>query len=170
MDHSKNKPLDSNELSQSIEDILPTSLEELKKRRENLLKQLNDSKKKTKPLDRLAIWITKRVGSMGFFVVIFLWTVSWLAWNMVSPKQLRFDPYPGFILWLFVSNMIQLFLMPLIMIGQNVDAKQSDLRAEVDLKINAQAEIEIETIVLHLERQNKIMLQLLKHLQETKDQ
>jgi uncharacterized membrane protein len=107
---------------------------------------------------------------MGFFVVIFLWTVSWLAWNMVSPKQLRFDPYPGFILWLFVSNMIQLFLMPLIMIGQNVDAKQSDLRAEVDLKINAQAEIEIETIVLHLERQNKIMLQLLKHLQETKDQ
>jgi uncharacterized membrane protein len=152
-------------INKSIEETLPASLEELKKRREKLLKEVAQSKRKTKPLDRLAVWITKRVGSMGFFVIIFLWTVIWLSWNMLAPKPLRYDPYPAFVLWLFISNMIQLFLMPLIMIGQNVDAKQNDLRAEVDLKINAQAEIEIETILLHLERQSKIMMKLLKHIE-----
>ncbi len=39
---------------------------------------------------------------------------------MFAPKSLRFDPYPGFVLWLFISNMIQLFLMPLLLIGQNL--------------------------------------------------
>jgi len=103
---------------------------------------------------------------MGFFVIIFCWTVSWLSWNTVGPKSARFDPYPGFVLWLFISNTIQLFLMPLIMIGQNVDAKQSDLRAQVDLQINAQAEIEIETILLHLERQYKLMSRILKDIED----
>ncbi|MDQ6815238.1 MAG: DUF1003 domain-containing protein [Bacteroidota bacterium] len=149
----------------SIEESLPFSLEELKKRRQKLLKELEKSKTQTKALDKLAVWITKRVGSMGFFVIIFIWTVVWLSWNILAPKSMRYDPYPGFVLWLFVSNMIQLFLMPLIMIGQNVDSAQSDLRAEVDLKINAQAEIEIETILLHLERQNKIMMKLLQHIE-----
>jgi uncharacterized membrane protein len=71
-------------------------------------------------LDRLAVWITERVGTMVFFLIIFTWTVCWLFWNMLAPKSLRFDPYPGFVLWLFISNMIQLFLMPLLMIGQNL--------------------------------------------------
>lgn len=150
----------------SIEESLPFSLEELKKRREKLLHELEKSKRKTKTLDKIALWITKRVGSMGFFVIIFIWTIAWLSWNILAPKSLRYDPFPGFVLWLFMSNLIQLFLMPLIMIGQNVDSKQSDLRAEVDLKINAQAEIEIETILLHLERQNKIMMRLMQHIEK----
>ena len=100
------------------------------------------------PLDRLALWITLRVGSMGFFVIIFIWTVSWLSWNMLAPRAVRFDPYPGFVLWLFISNMIQLFLMPLILIGQNLQAKESDQRAKNDYKINLKAEAEIQAIRL----------------------
>jgi len=42
-------------------------------------------------------------------------------------------------------------LMPLIMIGQNVQSKHADMRAEADLKINTQAELEIETVLTHLE-------------------
>ena len=98
------------------------------------------------PLDRLALWITLRVGSMGFFVIIFIWTVSWLSWNMLAPRAVRFDPYPGFVLWLFISNMIQLFLMPLILIGQNLQSKESDQRAKNDYKINLKAEAEIQAI------------------------
>ena len=98
------------------------------------------------PLDRLALWITLRVGSMGFFVIIFVWTVSWLSWNMLAPRAVRFDPYPGFVLWLFISNMIQLFLMPLILIGQNLQSKESDQRAKNDYKINLKAEAEIQAI------------------------
>jgi len=98
------------------------------------------------PLNRLALWITTRVGSMGFFVVIFVWTVSWLSWNMFAPKGLRFDPFPGFVLWLFISNVIQLFLMPLIMIGQNLQGGVAEQRAKNDYKVNLRAEKEIKEI------------------------
>jgi uncharacterized membrane protein len=111
------------------------------------------------PLDRLALWITLRVGSMGFFVIIFVWTVSWLSWNILAPRAVRFDPYPGFVLWLFISNMIQLFLMPLILIGQNLQSKESDQRAKNDYKINLKAEAEIQAIRASLKA-------ILKHLEE----
>jgi len=111
------------------------------------------------PLDRLALWITLRVGSMGFFVIIFVWTVVWLSWNMLAPRAVRFDPYPGFVLWLFISNMIQLFLMPLILIGQNLQAQESDQRAKNDYKINLKAEAEIQAIRASLKS-------ILKHLEE----
>jgi uncharacterized membrane protein len=97
-------------------------------------------------LSRLALWITMRVGSMGFFLLIFAWTVSWLFWNMFAPKSMRFDPYPGFVLWLFISNMIQLFLMPLIMIGQNLQGRGAEERAKNDYKVNLKAEKEIKEI------------------------
>jgi uncharacterized membrane protein len=58
-----------------------------------------------KQSERFAIWITDRVGTMGFFFVIFVWTISWLSWNMFAPKEYRIDPYPAFVLWLFISNM-----------------------------------------------------------------
>ena len=121
-------------------------------------------------MDKLALWITEHVGSMGFFIIIFLWTLVWLAWNTLVPVQLRFDPYPAFVLWLFISNMIQIFLMPLIMIGQNLQARHAELRAEQDFLINKKAEIEIETILLHLENQNDLILQILKHIRESGNQ
>jgi uncharacterized membrane protein len=115
-------------------------------------------------LDKLACWITDHVGTMGFFIVIFVWTVTWLSWNMFAPKDLRFDPYPGFVLLLFLSNMIQIFLMPLIMIGQNLQASHSDARAEADFDVNTRAETEIENILLHLENQNQLIMEILNRL------
>ncbi len=117
-------------------------------------------------LDVLALVITKRVGTIGFFLLIFFWTVSWLSWNVFAPVGLRFDPYPAFVLWLFISNMIQLFLLPLIMIGQNLEGKHSELRAERDLEINVKAEKEIEVILEHLENQQELMFKILKQLEE----
>ena len=103
-------------------------------------------KVKLTPLNRLALWITRRVGSMGFFITVFTWTVCWLMWNMFAPKSLRFDPFPGFVLWLFISNMIQLFLMPLLLIGQNLQGQRGEQRAKNDYKVNQKAEKEIEAI------------------------
>jgi uncharacterized membrane protein len=102
-------------------------------------------------LDRLALWITEHIGSMGFFVAIFVWTAGWLLWNMFAPRSLRFDPFPGFVFWLFISNMIQLLLMPLIMIGQNLQSKVADERAESDYEVNRKAETEIQEIKARLD-------------------
>ena len=117
-------------------------------------------------LDRLAAWITDRVGTMGFFFVIFTWTVGWLLWNTVASDRLRFDPYPAFVLWLFISNMIQIFLMPLLLIGQNLQEKYNSARAEVDFEVNVKAEKEIETILLHLEEQNKLIIKILERIEQ----
>lgn len=118
-------------------------------------------------LEKIAVWITDHVGSMGFFMIILTWTVVWLGWNTLAPKELMFDPYPAFVLWLFISNMIQIFLMPLIMIGQNLQSRHAELRAEADFEINTKAEIEIETIMLHLENQNELILKILDHIQQS---
>jgi uncharacterized membrane protein len=105
-----------------------------------------NSKVQATPLNRLALWITDHVGTMQFFLVIFAWTVGWLFWNMFAPKSMRFDPYPGFVLWLFISNMIQLFLMPLLLIGQNLQGRGAEERAKNDYKVNRKAEMEIQEI------------------------
>jgi uncharacterized membrane protein len=119
-------------------------------------------------VDRLAIWITDRVGSMGFFMVIFVWTAAWLGWNALAPRPLRFDPFPAFVLWLFISNMIQIFLMPLIMVGQNLQSRHSEARAESDYEVNVKAEREIEAILLHLERQADGIESILKPMSSEK--
>jgi uncharacterized membrane protein len=115
---------------------------------------------RTTPLNRLALWITQYVGSMGFFLLIFFWTASWLLWNVFAPKGLRFDPYPGFVLWLFLSNTMQLFLMPLVMIGQNLQGRGAEARAKSDYKVNQRAEREIQEV----QRQLKEILAKLEEL------
>jgi uncharacterized membrane protein len=110
------------------------------------------------------------VGSMGFFMLIFIWTTCWLGFNTLAPESMRFDPYPAFVLWLFMSNMIQIFLMPLIMIGQNLQSDHAEARAEADFDVNVRAEEEIETILMHLESQNKLMMEILERLDKQRSQ
>jgi len=119
------------------------------------------SKVRTTPLNRLALWITEHVGTMQFFLVIFAWTVLWLFWNMFAPKSVRFDPYPGFVLWLFISNMIQLFLMPLLLIGQNLQGRGAEERSKNDYKVNRKAEVEIQEMKEQLK-------EILKRLEQMK--
>jgi uncharacterized membrane protein len=140
------------------------SLEELKKLRKPIINTYKEHREHISKMDRLAIWITEHVGTMGFFMIILCWTIIWLSWNIFAPKSMQFDPYPAFVLWLFISNMIQIFLMPLIMIGQNLQGKHSELRAESDYQVNLKAEREIETILMHLENQNDMILKILNRL------
>ena len=52
--------------------------------------------------------------------------------------------------------------MPLLMIGQNIQGRQSEARAVHDLDMNIKAEAEIETILNHLERQNDMLMAMLQ--------
>ena len=119
---------------------------------------------KLTPLDRLAMWITIRVGSMGFFLCIFGWTAFWLGWNLLAPRALQFDPPMAFVFWLFISNVIQILLMPLIMVGQNLLGHHAEVRAEHDLEVNVRAEREIELILQYLEYQNTMLITMVRKL------
>lgn len=120
-------------------------------------------------LDKLAILVTGRIGTMGFFLIILAWTILWLSWNILAPASLRFDPYPAFVLWLFISNLIQLHLLPLLMIGQNIEGKHAALRAEHDFETDKKAEAEIEAILLHLGNQQKLILEILKKIEKLEE-
>ena len=141
--------------------------EELKKLRKPIHNVNIKHKESLSGLERFAVKVTDLVGTMGFFIIIFLWTLLWLGWNTIAPKDLRFDPYPAFVLWLFVSNMIQIFLMPLIMIGQNLQGRHAEKRAEADFEVNVRAEKEIEVILMHLEHQNELILKILKNIEKS---
>lgn len=112
--------------------------------------------------EEFALWITHEVGTIGFFFLIAAWTIFWFLWNTKGPPDLRFDLFPGFVLWLFISNMIQLFLMPLIMVGQNLEARHSEARAEADYLVNTRSEKQIELILQHLEYQNNLIRELVE--------
>jgi len=140
------------------------SLAELKKLRKPLRNPNIEHRAKLSRLEKFAVWITKHIGSMGFFIIVFVWTLGWLGWNTLAPQDFRFDPFPAFVLWLFISNMLQLFFLPLIMVGQNLESRHSEARVEADFDVNVKAEREIEAILLHLENQNEMILKILDKL------
>lgn len=121
-------------------------------------------------LDKAALFITERVGSMGFFLIILTWTVCWMGYNIIASEvpalHLKsFDPFPAFVAYLLISNVIQILLMPLIMVGQNVQSRYSDIRSELDFEINQKAEREVKFILRHLEHNTNLILRLMEHLQ-----
>jgi len=138
--------------------------EELKKLRKPIRNINILHKESLSLLETFAVKLTDHVGSIGFFLIIFGWTILWLGWNTIAPKEWRFDPFPAFVLWLFISNVIQIFLMPLIMIGQNLQGRHAENRAESDFEVNIRAEKEIEVILLHLEHQNELIMKILKNI------
>lgn len=139
--------------------------EEIQKLRKPIHNVNVKHKESLSALEKVAVKITDYVGSLGFFFIIIGWTVIWLGWNTIAQKEFRFDPFPAFVLWLFISNMIQIFLMPLIMIGQNLQGRHAEKRAESDFEINVRAEKEIEVILLHLEHQNELIMRILNNIE-----
>jgi uncharacterized membrane protein len=144
----------------------PLSLKELKNMTPRVRNANIEHKAHLTRLERFAIVIADRAGSMSFFLLVFAWTVLWLAWNMLAPAPYRFDPYPAFVLWLFISNMIQLFLTPLLLIGQNLESRHSEARAESDFEVNIKAEKEIESVLWHLEKQDDMVIQSQKDIKD----
>jgi len=142
---------------------------ELKKLRKPLKNVNVEHREHLSRLERIAVWVTDHVGTMGFFLIILTWTFCWLGWNTLAPRGVRFDPFPAFVLWLFISNVLQIFLMPLIMIGQNLQGRHAEARAESDFEVNVKAEREIEAILLHLERQNESIMRILSYMEKGKE-
>ena len=133
-------------------------------------------------LDRLAVHVTNKVGSVGFFLVILIWTVGWTGYNVIATEtptlHLKpFDPFPAFVAYLLMSNVIQILLMPLIMVGQNLEARRTEQQALKDFYINQRTEKELriteaevthtinclETILQHMSLQAPERVHHLKH-------
>ena len=141
-----------------------TALDEIKKLRKPVRNINVNHKESLTRLEKFAIWIADRIGTMGFFFIILAWTFIWLLWNTFAPAGLRFDPFPAFVLWLFISNMIQLFFLPLIMVSQNLEKRRDELRAEHDFEVNLKTEREAEAILANLEKQEEMISKILEKI------
>lgn len=72
----------------------PLSLEEFRRQRKplrNVNKQFNEDISR---LNHFAMWITDHIGTMGFFLLIFTWTVLWLGGNTLGPLDCASIPRP----------------------------------------------------------------------------
>lgn len=120
---------------------------------------------KLTPLDKLALFVTEKIGTMGFFFFILLFNLGWISWNILAPENLVFDSAFSFLILLFINNIMQILFMPLIMVGQNLQGRHAKLRAEYDFETNRKAEKEIETVLFHLEDQQKLIQKILEKVE-----
>ena len=114
-----------------------------------MARHLTEEFKKIQTLqDVWADKITAFSGSMAFVYIHAIVFAIWIVLNLIQDKK-GFDPFPFGLLTLIVS-LEAIFLSTFVMLSQNRQAKQADLRAELDYEINVKAESEIEEIKIML--------------------
>ncbi|HTZ29766.1 MAG TPA: DUF1003 domain-containing protein, partial [Streptosporangiaceae bacterium] len=104
--------------------------------------------------ERLAAWITARIGSMWTVYIATAVTVIWMV--LGSRAVLGFDPYPYPFL-LFLGNVAQLLLIFIILLGQQVLGRAADRRS-MDTYEDAEAIlVDCEQIQNHLMAQDTLL-------------
>ncbi|KKS13148.1 hypothetical protein A2617_01455 [Candidatus Daviesbacteria bacterium RIFOXYD1_FULL_41_10] len=108
--------------------------------------------------ERVALWTTRLIGTMwAVYFAIFIMAL-WMLWQ--SSSDLPFDPYP-FAFLLFIASALQLPLMSLIMVGQNLLGRHTEMRAEEEFKTTESIYKDIEKIFIHLDEQDKKLEQVI---------
>ncbi len=143
----------------------PLSSEELRKLRPSMRNMYILQKEHLTGTKRFANWVTEKVGTMGFFYILIIATVLWTLWNLFAPLEMRFDSGPDFFFYVLITNLLSLFLLPIIMVGQNLQEQKADARADADFELNKIEEKEIDTILRHLEIQNELILKILSRVE-----
>lgn len=105
--------------------------------------------------DRIALVITTGIGTMYAVYFFATFMAGWMLWQTYFDSK-PFDPYP-FAFLLFLGNIIQLLLMPLIMVGQNLQGRHAEIRSEEEFKTTQSSYKDIERILIHLDQQDKLM-------------
>jgi uncharacterized membrane protein len=76
----------------------------------------------------LAAGITRSFGSMWAFYALIVWMIGWMVLATVGFSIFKFDQYP-FTFLLFLSNLVQLWALPVLAVGQQVLSRSSDKQA-----------------------------------------
>ena len=126
-------------------------------------------------LDRFGVMLIDKLGSMGFVILLLIWTVLWCGYNILASevKSLHwkaFDPFPAFVAYLLLSVLIQMLLLPLILFKQNVQARHDDACAEFDYQTNLKAARKIVRVLEQLDRRNAVLTELVNHGEHSLDE
>jgi uncharacterized membrane protein len=105
--------------------------------------------------NRLALLITSAVGTMYAVYFFIVALAGWMLWQGAVSHH-PFDPYP-FAFLLFMGNIVQLLLMPLIMVGQNIQGRHAELRSDEEYKTTLSSYHDLEQIMRHLDEQDALI-------------
>jgi uncharacterized membrane protein len=106
--------------------------------------------------DRIALVITGAIGTMYAVYVFALFIAGWMLLQ-VALGNAAFDPYP-FAFLLFLGNIVQLLLMPLIIVGQNLQARHGEARSDEAYRTVGKIFHDNEAALAHLDAQDREML------------
>jgi len=131
-------------------------VKKLSERKPSTLKNVNDvHKEKLSTTDKIALWITGKVGTFPFFIFCTILVIIPLLFPDVKWLMTTV---------LFISSaFLQLVLLPLIMISQNLQGAHSEARADADYEVNKKAEEEIKTIQKIKMNISRLKMKLLKN-------
>ncbi len=94
-------------------------------------------------LDKVAMFITKIVGTMWCAIIFTI-----LA--LISLPEALHGGTATIISWI-AQTFLQLVLLSIIMVGQNLQSRHSELRADADYETNLEAKRDIETLMKRLD-------------------
>ena len=114
--------------------------------------------------DRIADAFADTMGSWTFIIAQSVVLIAWLALNVIAWIS-HWDPYP-FILLNLALSFESAYAAPIIMMSQNRQTEKDRLMAEQDYHVNTKAEEELKSIMAHLEQQDELMIDILRHLEE----
>lgn len=107
--------------------------------------------------DKIAVIITKNFGSMPALYILILWMFGWMALATLGVGWFAKDVWP-FPFLLFCSNLVQLWALPAIMVGQQVLSRKAEIQADQQFKDVENSYHDIEQIALHLSSQDEELL------------
>ena len=105
----------------------------------------------------LAVFITRKFGTMTAFYVLAIWMFGWMVLAITGFGFFKDDPYP-FTFLLFLSNLVQLFALPILAVGQQVLSRASDKQAMQTYK-DAEAILKLQDEIHRLIKINNELTQ-----------
>ena len=87
---------------------------------------------------RISERFARFLGTARFLVYMTFFVFSWVVWNFVAPKDLRFDNYP-FIFLTLVLSLQASYAAPLILLAQNRQADRERIQFNEDRAVNARS-------------------------------
>ncbi len=102
------------------------------------------------PADKVADFLTVRLGSVVFLFLNVVWFLVWITINTGLVSGIKpFDPFPFGLLTMTVS-LEAIFLAIIVLISQNRAAKVAEIREEIDLQITTISESEVTQAIYML--------------------
>ena len=83
------------------------------------------------------------MGTAKFLLWMTLFVAVWVAWNVLAPRDLRWDEFPFIFLTLMLSLQAS-YAAPLILLAQNRQEQRDKVVAEQDRQANARAHADME--------------------------